>query len=200
VKPETITLINLVIAVVALIVAGLAMHANWKSAMWVEKQTRSATRPHVFYDMVTGLHRVEAVLKCSGMSAAYDIRVSLNPPVKVKVRNIPTSSIAERTTPFLAPGREVREFLGSFEEMKATSPGLQFTIKVSYRDTDRNQYTEQYSIDVDNLGRLPHVARPTVEDRLEQIADAITEVSRDRARERALAQANGTKPTVEQER
>ena len=74
------------------------------------------------------------------------------------------------------PKKEIREFLGSFAELESTNASLRFTGAVTYFDSERRKFSEQFTIDLSSLKSMPYIGRTTIEDEFKKLNEKISDV------------------------
>jgi hypothetical protein len=136
---EFLTFLLVVITAVYAYLTSRILEANRRSVTAMQEQMRSATRPHVHLDLVPESRLIEASLRNTGVTAA-------EPPLRVATRNeTRPSRLTAGSMPLLGPGREFREFVGSWEALQSTTDSLVFSATVAYADPAGNRYEESFA-------------------------------------------------------
>jgi hypothetical protein len=147
---ETLTgLLVLLTGVYAFLTYRLLL-SNRAMVATMQEQITASVRPYVTFDIVAHGPLFEGVVTNSGATAAVDVKLSLEPAIKVELSgetrgpNLTSKSIA-----LLPPKKQIDEFLGSFEELKSQNPSMRFSGQLNYRDLQRRTaFAEQFEIDL----------------------------------------------------
>jgi len=174
---ETLTLLLVILTGVYAYLTYRIMSANHKAVDAMRDQIVASVRPYVYFDLVTTGALIEGVLKNTGVSAAYDVTVSLQPIVQVHIRGTAQeSSLIGKPVSLMPPEKEVREFLGSFAELEGSNASLRYTGEIAYFDGGRRKFSEQFTIDLSSRKGMPYIGRTTVEDELKKLNENISDV------------------------
>ena len=150
------------------------MSANHGAVNAMRDQIVASVRPYVYFDLVSDGPIIEGILKNTGVTAAYDVVVSLKPAIKVDLRGAAKDPcLIGKTISFFAPARQVREFLGSYAELKASNASLTYSGEVTYFDAERRKYSEKFQIDLSSMQDMLYIGRTTVEDELKKLNDKL---------------------------
>lgn len=174
---ETLTLLLVILTGVYAYLTYRIMSANHEAVDAMRAQIVASVRPYVYFDLVTTGPLIEGLLKNTGVSAAYDVTVSLQPTVQIHIRGAAQdSSLIGKPVSFMPPQKEIREFLGSFTELENSNVSLKFTGEVAYFDSERRRFSEQFTIDLSSRKGMPYIGRTTVEDELKKLNEKILDV------------------------
>lgn len=155
------------------------MLANHGAVNAMHDQIIASVRPYVYFDLVSDGPIVEGVLKNTGVTAAYDVAIFLNPPIKVDLGGAAKDPcLIGKTISFFAPARQVREFFGSYAELKAANASLSYSGEVAYFDAERRKYSEKFQINLNSMQEMPYVGRTTIEDELSKLNDRLSDLVR----------------------
>jgi len=173
---EFLTFLLVVLTAVYAYLTYRIMSANRAAVDTMRAQIVASVRPYVYFDLVTTGPLIEGVLTNTGVSAAYDVTVSLRPAVQVHIRGAAQqSSLIGKPITLLPPQKEMREFLGSFAELESGNASLRYTGEVSYCDSGRRMFSEAFTIDLSSRKGMPYIGRTTVEDELKKLNDRISD-------------------------
>jgi hypothetical protein len=109
-------------------------------------------RPRIFFDIIPDkkINLLNIVLRNSGRTAGYDITCTFNPdlPYYDKVRLSSLSLF--KNLPFLEPDKEITFF---YKHLLSIVEDINFpkktNVKISYSDSKKNQYLENYDVDLE---------------------------------------------------
>ncbi len=153
------------------------LQANCDSVAAMKAQIEAATRPYVHFDLVLQGPLVEASLRNAGVTAALDVTITTTPPLRVAIRGeTRPSRLTAASLALLAPGRELREFIGRIGDVRSLTNSLSFATWVSYRDAGGRTYREEFPVDLTGLFEMPYIDRPQVGKELRNIADTLKEI------------------------
>ncbi|MFZ0034443.1 MAG: hypothetical protein WAK60_05590 [Sedimentisphaerales bacterium] len=124
----------------------LARQAIMQS-MEFEKQRN---RPHVIFDLIAKDRCFYATIKNLGKQPAYDVKVTSKPDIlrgkgsqqKEKI------SFIEKKVPFLAPDREIEDYIGTTPDFLKEYPETTFCVEISYKDSRGEAYHEMADISI----------------------------------------------------
>lgn len=167
------------------------LETNQKAVTAMKEQIKASVRPYVFYDLVPCGPLIEAHLKNGGITAAHNVRVSIQPELRIPTLGpVTPSALTGHPTSLLPPGRELVEFVGSWDELKQHTGGLAFTGVLTYNDSSGEQYKESFQIDLSARLGMAYIGRPETAAQLENIAKALSEIGRRLADIVALTRQN----------
>ncbi|MEN6644883.1 MAG: hypothetical protein ABFE08_20790 [Armatimonadia bacterium] len=129
----------------------------------------------------------ELIIANRGHSAARDVRLSVEPPLKLFDNlDFVDSVVGQQGIPYMAPGTEIRMLMtvprGLFAE--APSPLLLWTLASDYADeigSPASKYHEEYVIDLNIYGDIRSINRKNIHDigkTLEGIYDELRGIGR----------------------
>ena len=145
----TMAFLTFVYVIATMIIVWLS-HKSMKQAILIEK---SRVRPYVTFDIVIErkYHSFYAVLKNNGISAACDIEVSMNPPISREIQNEDWGiSFVENKIPFLAPDRELKDFIDVTHQFLSGDEERKYDVTVSYSDREGDHYEEKAIISLEH--------------------------------------------------
>lgn len=162
-----------------------------KSIESTNRIERERTRPVILFYLEFSkreVHVVDAVIKNTGFTPAYDIKVSLDPELR-RFWNGGISNIdpIEPTFSFLPPGEFIADSLGLINAFHLKYPDAKFEGKVEYHDRTGKIYRESFVLDYNYRKRVGIAIlskRPTskslesIDQRLKQIAQALERFDR----------------------
>lgn len=115
---------------------------------------RQRSRPYVMFDVESRPNQlVYAVVKNTGLTAAYHVKVHCDSPLSNEFRHAP-STLVSNEIEFLAPQRTLEDIIanvGHFpSEASRTTESTCEVIKghVAYEDAQGNKYREVFSVDL----------------------------------------------------
>ena len=168
-------LLSLVTAGTTIIYATLTFFillANNRAVSAMEKQVTAMTRPYVHFDIrFFESVFIEATIVNRGITAAHDIVITCIPELK-NYENV-VATLPKQTIPLLSPGRELTEFLGSWEEIQKLGQAVPVEVTVTYRDGSDKQFTEKSVVDVGRFVGLLHIGKKNTVSELKRVADAL---------------------------
>ena len=168
-----------VAAIAALIGGGAAVWAATNASITlvqVRNNSREQTRPFVVAEL--RLHPFskgiqELVIRNCGPTAARDLEISFDPPIPDPDPDVPTVTGAlvrrfGRTINVLGPGTELVQIYqvgelvpGSNALMNSEPVPEQVVVSVTYyAGPDRDEYTDDFELDIHNLGLSTSVSSP----------------------------------------
>lgn len=136
-----------------------------------EKVRKLQYRPYVIADMqLNGLY-LKMIVKNVGNDSASNVNIIVD-----ELSDNPLSKID-----FLAPGRELSNFLGYIRrENDDDTDGLLYHFHVNYKDSSGGTYNTQYLIDLTtflNLTNYRHTENKDIVDKLDKIVDRIKDTN-----------------------
>jgi len=163
-------LLTLVYVVTTVVMAGLMMHSNRLTRQLDEQRSR----PAVIFNILSRQHCVHAVLKNNGLTSAYDVEVSCNPPLAHPIggKDMETA-ITTHPVSFLAPQQEIADFIDVGHQFYNRYPKPVFTGTVRYKDRVGNWYAEDFEIDLTVLKNRTYLSRVDLGKELEKIRRAL---------------------------
>ena len=136
-------------------------------------QIRESVRPFVSFDVVPRGFLIEAQLKNSGRTPAHGVKIESDPVLQTCIGGTTKAAkLALNAIPLLVPGREVVEFLGSWDDIKNYSR-LRWTGTLRYSDSTGFNYSEPFTVDLSVLDGMPYLGRPDVGTELQTIARSL---------------------------
>ena len=144
------------------------------SVKMMQQQLQETVRPYVSFDLIPCGALIEIHLKNSGATPALKVLATVTPTVFATIRSTRRKSrLSGNPIAFLAPGRELREFLGSWAEVKEMSETMKFEVNLNYSDSSDNEYFDVYHIDLGGLDEMPYLGRPDIAEELKKIAASL---------------------------
>ncbi|MBI3666395.1 MAG: hypothetical protein HY236_09270 [Acidobacteria bacterium] len=155
-------ILSLVYVVATVLIAIIMLRANSISsrslAQAVELE-KLRSRPYLLFDLESRHKAIHAVLKNLGKTAAYNVRISVTPELKSVIQGQDwVSSLTTNEISFLAPNREISDFIQSGPQFSKSYPDLKFEGELLYRDSEGNSFREPFKIELKYQMRLLHVS------------------------------------------
>jgi len=167
--------LTLVYVVTTIIIALLTLKAprlsrkNLDMALELEK---NRLRPYVLFNISSSIaqRNTFASIKNLGLTAAYNIKVSIKPKLgHLYDGEERESSLTSRNILFLPPGEEVTDVIDSSPEFHQNYPEPMFEGIVEYEDSNANKFKEPFRIDLTFLKKRIYVREASVTDELKQV-------------------------------
>ncbi len=116
-------------------------------SMEFEKQ---GNRPHVIFDLIAKDRCFYATIKNLGKQPAYDVKVTSKPDILRDKGNQQKEKISfiEKKVPFLAPDREIEDYIGTTPNFLKEHPETTFCVEISYKDSMGESYHEMADISI----------------------------------------------------
>jgi hypothetical protein len=106
-------------------------------------------RPYVIFDLIAKNRCFYATIKNIGKQPAYDVKVTTNPDIlRDKGNQKEKISFIEKEVPFLAPAREIEDFIDTTPSFLKDYPDTTFCVEVSYKDSKGETYHEMADISI----------------------------------------------------
>jgi hypothetical protein len=146
-----------------------------------KNQITASIRPFVHFEVVLDGGSVEAVLKNTGRTAAFDVNISITPQLQAVIRgqmhgNIQPACLTGGKLPMVLPDREIREYLESFAELNKRVKEPIFTGRIKYHDAAGNEYDEPFLSDLNVLKEMAYTERPVAAEELKKIAERLADI------------------------
>ncbi|MDP1589759.1 MAG: hypothetical protein Q8M07_18545 [Prosthecobacter sp.] len=172
---DTMTLSTVILTVVTTaycIITFLILKANQRSVDAMHKQVEASTRPYVVFDLVPEGPIFEVVLRNTGQTAAINLSIAVTPRLVSRVRDHDrVCTLTDKPITFFAPGREIREFIGNWQEVRQLSPSLEFSVHLQYWDVSNKSFTETFKINLWGQDERVYIGRPDPAEELKKISD-----------------------------
>ena len=172
-------ILTLVYVVATVLIAIIMLRANSISsrslAQAVELE-RLRSRPYLLFDFESRHRAIHAVLKNLGKTAAYNVKILVTPELKSVIQGQDwASSLTTNEISFVAPNREIADFIQSGPQFSKSYPDLRFEGELLYRDSEGNSFKEPFKIDLKYQMRLLRVSEEDNEipKKLEKIQESI---------------------------
>jgi len=176
---KTMDIIQAILAALSVLLTAVYAFLTYKILHANKKQITSSIRPYVYFDLRLSGGSVEAFLKNSGKTGAYDVKIDIEPPLQVAIRGGPRPAcLTASKIPLLFPEQEICEYLESYHELTQRVAEPVFTGKIEYRDAEGNSHKESFRCDLTVLKDLAHIAQPDVAEELKRVADRLSEIQR----------------------
>jgi hypothetical protein len=174
---EFLTSLLVVITSVYAFLTFRILQANRDSVTAMRAQIDAATRPYVHFDLMLRGPLVEASVRNTGVTAGRNVRVTTAPPLRVAIHNeTRPSHLTTACLALLAPGRELREFIGRIEHVRSLTESLSFTACVDYADMSGRHYHDEFAVDLRGLFEMPHIDKPETGRELRTIGETLKEI------------------------
>ncbi len=159
-------ILTLVYVVTTLVMAGLMMHSNRLTRQLEEQRSR----PAVIFNVISIDYWVHAIMKNTGLTPAYDVKVSCTPSITSDVGGKDTeTALTAHCVSFLAPQQEITDFIDGGPQFFKRYPDPVFTGTVKYKDRSGTPYKEDFRIDLSVLKSRSYLSRVDVGKELEKI-------------------------------
>ena len=124
--------------------------------MW--EMERHRIRPFVVFDLDFISDWVHAVMRNTGITPAYDITLTIEPALERKIGGGGTreSALTRETLTFLAPGREIFDFVCPARDLADMQPAPVYQGAVRYSDGSGASYEESFTIDTKFSPQYPN--------------------------------------------
>ena len=142
-----------------------------------QSQIKASVRPYVHFDLMTKGALVEAVLKNTGVTGAFDVSVNVSPKIESSLRGERQKAcLTSFPVSMLSSGRELRECLCSLDELKKQSPEMAFSGTIKYQDAAGKIYNEPFRIDLSDVQNMVYIMRPDIAEELKTIAEQLGDI------------------------
>ncbi len=164
----------LVVLTAVYVIATITMVAvmAWSNRLAVDLE-RARSRPYVIFDIVMTNKLVEAVLKNIGGTAAHNVRVTLSPSISSPIYGGKDLGLLRGPIRFVAPRREIRDFIASGPVFLEQNPDAQFHGQVEYEDAQGRPYSEPLHIDLNFHRGTGNIEREDIGRELRKIRELL---------------------------
>jgi hypothetical protein len=122
-------------------------------------------RPNVIFDLEIRDHKIFAVARNIGLTPAIDVKIKMTPELNRSIRNeLSQCVLTDSPIAFLAPNREITDFIAMGPEFFTRYPEPSFAVEVSYSSRTENLPTEKATIDLTSLKNRLSVNVLTIHD------------------------------------
>jgi len=174
-------MLTLVYVVTTIIIALLTLKAttlskkNLDMAIELEK---NRLRPYVLFNISSSIAKktTYASIKNLGLTAAYNVRVSIQP--KLEHLYDGESPLTAREILFLPPGEEVTDVIDSSPAFHQKYPNPLFEGAVEYENLDADKFNEPFRIDLTFLKKRLYVRDSSVIDALNQVNETLAVIAK----------------------
>lgn len=140
---------------------------------------RRRSRPYVVFDIEFRRSLLFAVPRNCGRTAAYGIRLTLEPQLQhTLTQPMEISPLVEREIAFLAPDRSLEDLVGTWSKFSEYYPTMGFKGRLCYQDAEGQKYDEIVSINLDSLQRLLYTTEKDIGQEIEKLTKAIQELGK----------------------
>ncbi len=145
------------------------------------EQRRS--RPYVVFDLdFNNEHSgiVHAVLSNMGRTAAYRVKVTVEPSLLVQWDSEPAhpTGLTALTMASLAPGHREVDFLATIPDFHTRYPDPRFTGEIVYEDASGERYREPICFDFNYRKEVAGITKHRVPEELRKLHDQLRELTR----------------------
>jgi hypothetical protein len=163
-----------------LVIVAVSVHGNRLQRQALEQTLvleNERLRPNVIFDLEFRDGNVFAVLRNIGLTAAVDVKIHLTPDLKRTIRGQESKCVlTDKVITFLAPSREITDFLASGAEFFQKYPTPVFKVEVSYNGGIDKSFNEPTQIDLSAfIGRLS-IRTQTIHDLTEEVRSIRQEI------------------------
>jgi len=143
---------------------------------------RQRTRPYVVFDLDFGNECsgcVHAVLVNKGLTAAYNVKVSITPAIEVVWGSDSPrpSGLIELPMASMAPGHREVDFLDTIPGFHQRQPDASFRGELVYEDASGTRYREPISFDFNYRKHVGAARSGNMHDDLQQIQKQLSELT-----------------------
>ena len=174
-------ILTLVYVLTTAVIAVIGYRANKLSRLHLEvavELDRRRTRPYVVFDIVSKSGLTHAVLKNVGLSAAYDVKVTITPKLVSTFRGPERDcGLTTHMIAFLAPGREIADFLNQSPAFLKKYEIPAFEGSVDYNDADQIRHSERFRIDLTFHRDIHYLVPKESADEIARIGDALRDIA-----------------------
>lgn len=174
-------ILTFVYVVATIIIVGLSVKStrlaqkNLDTALQLEK---NRVRPYVIFNISSSMARkyTYASLKNRGLSAAYNIRISIEPPLVH--HHDGHSPLTHRHILFLPPDEEITDVIDMSPAFHETYKEPLFEGTVEYEDLTGNKYNEPFRLDLTFLKKRIYIREASIGDELTQMNETLIAISK----------------------
>jgi hypothetical protein len=168
-----------VMATIILVAAGLWQTHLTRLALKKSDESESRRyRPYVIFDMYSENVAVYASIKNIGASPALNVNLQVSPELQRDLAGEDQiCPLQGNSVSFLAPKREIRDICGFGQVFNEKYPKQIFTGRVAYQDSDGNEYSEEFHIDLRAQRLTTYVAKKEPARELEKIAESLKTIT-----------------------
>lgn len=148
---------------------------NFDLAIQLEK---NRIRPYVLFNLSSSIaqRNTYASVKNLGLTAAYNIRISINP--KLEHHYDVESPLTSRLILFLPPSEEITDVIDSSPAFHQKYPESVFEGVVEYEDSQANEFKAPFRIDLTFLKKRIYVREPTTAGELKQLNETVAAIAK----------------------
>ena len=174
-------MLTFVYVVATIVIEGLSIQTtrlaqkNLDMALQLE---RNRLRPYVVFNISSSTARkyTYASIKNRGLSAAYNVKVSIKPALVHHYDG--QSPLTHREILFLPPDEEITDAIDSSPAFHEKYPEPVFEGDVQYADLAGNKYAEPFRIDLTFLKKRIYIREASVGDELKQLNETVTLIAK----------------------
>lgn len=139
---------------------------------------RNRLRPYVLFNLSSSMKKryTYASIKNHGLTAAYNIKVSINPPLSHHWDG--QSPLTHRDILFLPPQEKVIDLIDSSPAFHQQYPEPVFEGVVQYEDSNGNHYKESFRIDLTFLKKRVYVRDASIAEELKELNKTLVLINR----------------------
>ena len=143
---------------------------GWRNLRVLVALERRRSRPYVVFDVIMEQRAIKAVVSNVGLTSARDVKITIEPQLQRLGRPSPLTSEA---IAYLAPGRDVADFIEGAPAFYNEWPNPRFVGTVAYGDDAGKRYQETFTIDLGYRRELLSVSTPEIPEELSKIRAAL---------------------------
>lgn len=175
------TLLTCVYVVATIVIAALAIKSTRLAQQNIETMInleKNRLRPYVLFKLASSIEKrcTYASVKNHGLTAAYNVRVSIDPPLKH--HHDTESPLTHRDILFLPPGEEITDIIDASPTFYQEYPQPVFQGAVQYQDSKETEYKEAFKIDLTFLKKRIYVRDASVVDELKEMNETLDLIHR----------------------
>lgn len=155
----------------------LVMARRMRQANDLAREIEAArNRPYVVVDLPSSRKAIFAAARNIGLTPAFDVAVSVDPPLKRFLSGGKEDSVlCTGPISILRPREEIRDWLAAAPEFHQAYPRGIFNVSVHYKDVGKKAYEDKFVLDL-NARRAALAVRPP-DDPTVRIAEALEDLA-----------------------
>jgi hypothetical protein len=141
-----------------------------------QKLRKEQAAPYVVVDLEFSpawMNLLNLVIKNIGTTVAYDIRLAFDPPLRTAETNrqhkLSESMLLREGIPMMPPGKRFAAFFDSAHEIHQKGYPKTYSVTVTYRDSQGEQYEGRYTLDIAYLFDLPFTGEKSLHDLVTEV-------------------------------
>lgn len=142
---------------------------------------RNRSRPYVLFNITSSTsHHIYATVKNLGLTAAYNVHVSINPKLEYisQGQEKRESALTSQKISFLPPNEEVTDLIDTTEAFYQSYSAPIFEGSITYEDSTALKYKEHFRINLTYRMKRSFVREREVIDELRDLNQILAELSK----------------------